>query len=78
MTDQQTRRLQEIKQHSPNYLGVTTKAFTGKSRAAALKAKCLDCTGWQRKEITLCKVESCPLWLFRPYQSQDEPDDAQE
>ena len=54
------------------YEGVFKKAFSGKSKASALKAKCLDCTNLDRKEITLCTVKSCPIWLYRPYQEKTE------
>ena len=37
------------------------------SRARAIKAKCLDCSCFQREEIVRCTVKSCPLWLVRPY-----------
>jgi hypothetical protein len=33
----------------------------------AVKAKCLDCTCWQKKEIELCTVSDCPLYPYRPY-----------
>lgn len=46
-----------------NYL----RAMLGKSKAAALKAKCQDCTNWQREEITHCPVMTCPCWPYRPY-----------
>ncbi len=51
------------KAYRPNYL----KAMAGKSKAAALKAKCLDCTNWQRDEIAGCPVRTCSLWPYRPY-----------
>lgn len=28
--------------------------------------KCLDCTCCQPKEILLCEIQGCPLWEFRP------------
>ncbi len=46
-----------------------SKAMSGKSRAAAVKAKCLDCCCWQRKEVQLCTAVTCPLWMYRPYQN---------
>ncbi len=46
-----------------NYL----KAMKGNSRVCAVKAKCLDCTCWQPKEITLCPATNCPLYPYRPY-----------
>jgi len=44
------------------------KAMTGKYRAAAVKAFCLECTGWQRIEVNKCGSVACPLYLYRPYQ----------
>lgn len=44
-------------------------AFTGKSsRVGALKAKCLDCSSYQREEVKNCAVVTCPLHKYRPYQ----------
>ena len=31
----------------------------------AIRAKCLDCTGNQPKEVRLCTCLSCPLWGYR-------------
>lgn len=31
----------------------------------AIRAKCVDCCGDNRKEVSACPVESCPLWKFR-------------
>lgn len=31
----------------------------------AMKMKCLDCCGWQRKEVELCPIRHCPLWAYR-------------
>ncbi len=49
---------------------VMVKAFSGKSKAAALKAKCLECAGFVRAEVAECTVECCPLWPYRPYQAK--------
>jgi hypothetical protein len=35
------------------------------TRGRAIKAKCLDCAGGQPKEVTLCQVLDCPLWIYR-------------
>ena len=32
---------------------------------AAIRAKCLDCSGGNRAEVADCLVRSCPLWPFR-------------
>lgn len=39
-----------------------------KSRALAIRAKCWQCSNFQRKEVTLCPVTDCALWPFRPWQ----------
>lgn len=31
----------------------------------AIREKCRDCTCGQTKEIRLCPIKDCPLWLFR-------------
>lgn len=51
---------------------VMVKAFSGKSKAAALKAKCIECAGFVRAEVAECTVECCPLWVYRPYQGKKE------
>lgn len=54
------------KNYRLNYL----RAMSGTSRAAAVKAKCLDCCCWQRKEVQLCTASTCPLHPYRPYQKE--------
>jgi len=44
------------------------KAYSGKSKASGIKAKCLDCSCFQKEEITNCEVFTCPLYEYRPYQ----------
>lgn len=31
----------------------------------AIRAKCVDCSGGNRKEATNCPSEKCPLWQYR-------------
>ncbi len=31
----------------------------------AIRRKCLDCVGFQPKEVTLCTAEKCPLFPYR-------------
>lgn len=31
----------------------------------AMRAKCLDCSGGQPKEVRLCPVTNCALWPYR-------------
>ena len=45
------------------------RAFGGKaSPRAAIKAKCLDCSGFDRAEIANCSVVLCELHPYRPFQ----------
>lgn len=53
-----------------SYIRNYEKAMLGKSRKEAIKAKCLDCAGWQREEIKNCPIDTCPLFYFRPYAPQ--------
>ncbi len=31
----------------------------------AIRAKCLDCSGFQPKEVRLCACTECPLYTYR-------------
>jgi hypothetical protein len=35
------------------------------TQAKSIKAKCLDCSGDVLRNVTLCSVVECPLWLYR-------------
>ena len=37
------------------------------SQAAAIKAHCGECVGWERDEITKCTAPACPLYAVRPF-----------
>jgi hypothetical protein len=39
------------------------------SPRTAIKAKCLDCTHFDRDEVANCTVILCPLHSYRPYQN---------
>ena len=55
--------------YRPLFLGV----FSGdRGRADAVRAKCLDCANFSRLEVTHCQVTNCPLWLIRPYQTEEQ------
>ena len=47
--------------------GILALAFSGESRAAAIKAKCLTCSNYERAEAAGCRVFTCPLHPYRPY-----------
>jgi len=44
-----------------------------KSPTKAIRAKCIDCSCWQRDEVEKCMAVTCPLYDFRPYQEKDKP-----
>lgn len=52
--------------------GVFERAKT--SKAAAIKAMCLQCTGFDRKTIRDCQSEDCALWPHRPFQTEKLPE----
>lgn len=39
------------------------------SLKARIKLNCLNCTNWQKKEVSLCETRNCPLWDVRPYKN---------
>ena len=47
------------------------RAAKGKaSPRQAIKAFCLECTGWERNEVRRCTGVACPFWLYRPFRSE--------
>jgi hypothetical protein len=49
---------------------VVQKSFEGSaSPRQAIKAMCLTCAHFDREEIRSCRVFSCALWRYRPFQS---------
>ena len=61
----------DITKIPPLYQQNYSTAMLGRSRTAAIKAKCLDCCNWQRVEISYCPVKTCPLYPYRPYRSHE-------
>lgn len=47
------------------------KIYQGEnSMKKATKAKCLDCSQFDKEEIRSCNIVSCPLYNFRPYKKE--------
>ncbi len=62
-------RMAQIASHSPSRAGLFQSVYYGRrSKALAVKAKCLDCSCWQVERIKDCSSVICPLWRVRPYQ----------
>ena len=45
------------------------------SPRGAIKAFCLQCVGYERKDVTRCTASACPLFAYRPYQKGAEDDE---
>lgn len=56
-----------VQEYAPQVVGFFQRAFTGRSRVAAIKARCYDCVGFEHpySEIGCCPTPECPLWEFR-------------
>lgn len=42
------------------------RAQSGRSRKAAVHAFCLECCGYEVREVFACQDAGCPLWPYRP------------
>ncbi|QEZ44721.1 hypothetical protein [Cupriavidus oxalaticus] len=69
-------RAEELRSAPHLYRGIVERAYTGRSKAVALKAFCLQCSNYQRNEVADCRVYRCALWLVRPYQEKMPGNDA--
>lgn len=53
-----------------SYRATLDRAYSGRSKAAGIKAFCLQCVGFLRNEVRDCSAQGCPLHPYRPYQNQ--------
>ena len=63
----QAQVLKRVSEYLPSAKLTFQKAFSGKSKALAIKAKCIECSNLQKQEVALCQVLGCPLYPYRPY-----------
>jgi hypothetical protein len=57
-----------LKNVPDSFKNIMLNAFLGKNtNSKSLKAKCLECSGFDREEIRNCTVWTCPLHKVRPY-----------
>lgn len=59
-----------------NYKASYKKAVNHKSMRAAVNSQCVECVGYQRKEVGVCTDLACPLYSYRPYQKRTSGDDT--
>ena len=62
------KMLEAIAEDAPARLGLFERVYRGTaSPRQAMKAKCLECVGFDTKAIVECTAAECPLYDFRPY-----------
>ena len=67
MNNDRQRQIEARRTQIPKlYLATYEKAIGGRSRKSAMHAFCLECCGWQIKEVFLCSDLGCPLYPYRP------------
>lgn len=69
MTDRQRERLAMIRRKAPKYAGIFERVYAASRprKNDMLRAKCLDCCGYQEREAVGCTTETCALWIVNPY-----------
>jgi len=74
LTSEQEKDIAKVKRVMPSVLRVFIKAFSMKGgRNAAIRAKCIECSNFQKAEVGACSISGCPLWRYRPYQDKRKP-----
>jgi hypothetical protein len=68
--------LENAAKYLSSVIKVFQRAFSGNSKSAALKAKCIQCCCYQKAEVSKCTVKGCALWQYRPYQRGEDEEDA--
>lgn len=61
----------KMRKHTPGRFAKVLNKVEGGSLKSALKLKCLDCSNYEPKEIKNCRVTSCALYPYRPYQTTE-------
>ena len=63
---QSKKSIVEVESNGPlPNLSLLWKRVAKGSMKAAIRLKCLDCSCFERSEVTKCVVQHCPLWPFR-------------
>lgn len=50
---------------------ILAKVKERRTTSLLVKLKCLECTNWQRSEVSSCEIEGCALWSIRPYKESN-------
>jgi len=59
--------LKDLKKEAGEKYNKTVDRIGKGSMKSAIKMKCLDCSGYDKKEVKNCTVYNCSLYPFRPY-----------
>ena len=54
-------------------LGKTGPKIVDLNRRKAVRERCLNCTGWQPKEVKQCTSNDCSLYAFRSGEGKQNP-----
>ena len=61
------RRCQDV---PPKYRKAYLRVLEDRaSPRQAIKVMCMDCIGWEVKEVANCQSVACPLYCFRPFKA---------
>jgi hypothetical protein len=61
--------VESMKKHFPENLHSTIDKAAAGSMKAAIKLNCIECSGFVKKEVALCQIQTCPMWTYRPYKN---------
>ena len=67
-TKQADRIAKQRKNMPRQFRRVYEIAQTGRSLRAAVNSTCIECMGYQFKDVRLCVSPQCPLFPYRPVQ----------
>jgi hypothetical protein len=63
--DRQTLLRKKLASIPQRQRGIFLRAWSGKSRKAAMRAFCLECMGYEPAEVGRCTAPACPLYPYR-------------
>ena len=61
----QAKRTAKLARIPPRQRPIFLRAWTSKSRKAAIRAFCLECFGYESAEVNRCTAPTCPLYPYR-------------
>ncbi len=66
MKDNQQRIAEHREAMPRQFRKVYDTVMAGRSLRAAVNSQCIECMGYQLKEVRLCVSPQCPLFPYRP------------